>query len=367
MRATSAPPHESARPGHASSEPGEGVGAAHAKAILIGEHAAVYGAPAIVLPVHELMAHAQVSHAQVSHAQVSRPQETGARGAGGQDPAAASAPSASSSASLGDSAWTLRCSLYDGPIEGAPSFMAPVIRAWQHTAERTGLQGPGRLVVTGGIPIRSGLGSSAAVSAAVIDAVAAAAEVVLAPQERSELLAESETLAHGRASGIDAAAVLADGPIFVEHGVARPLPLGPAGQRFVLADTGVPGMTATAVAGVRELHREQPVLVDALVARLEALTHRAARALAEDDVEDLGAAMDAAHEALTQLGVSSEPLDHLVQTARAAGAAGAKLTGGGLGGCLIALSRTPDTAELEAALREAGAVGTWTTSCGGDA
>lgn len=365
MRATSAPPHESARPGHASSGAGEGVGAAHAKAILIGEHAAVYGAPAIVLPVHELMAHAQVSHAQVSHRQ-----QTGARGAGGQDPAAPSAASASSAApaaSVGDSAWTLQCSLYDGPIEGAPSFMAPVIRAWQHTAERTGLQGPGRLVITGGIPIRSGLGSSAAVSAAVIDAVAAAAEVVLAPQERSELLAESETLAHGRASGIDAAAVLADGPIFVEHGVARPLPLGPAGQRFVLADTGVPGMTATAVAGVRELHREQPVLVDALVARLEALTHRAARALAEDDVEDLGTAMDAAHEALTELGVSSEPLDHLVQAARAAGAAGAKLTGGGLGGCLIALSRTPDTAELEAALREAGAVGTWTTSCGGDA
>ncbi|WFR67017.1 hypothetical protein P9139_21070 [Curtobacterium flaccumfaciens] len=75
--------------------------------------------------------------------------------------------------------------------------------------------------------------------------------------------------------------------------------------------------------------------------------------------------MDAAHDLLTSLGVSSEDLDGLVAAARGAGALGAKLTGGGRGGCVLALAEDDDHADrIAAALRGAGAAATWTTTIG---
>ncbi|MGP5624815.1 mevalonate kinase [Brachybacterium alimentarium] len=333
MRTSPAPQRDPSRRAASAATVREGVGSAHAKAILLGEHSAVFGAPAIVLPVHELTARARLTI-----------------------PDPAGEPDGS----------TLRCALYDGPVRSAPEGTAPVVLGWQYAAERVGLQDAGgRLSITSDIPIRRGLGSSAAVSAALVDAVADAAGRDLALDDRMQLIADAEAVAHGRASGIDAAAVLAQAPIRVERGTPTTLPLGSGQMHFVIADTGVAGMTATAVGGVQELHRTRPAYVDTLVGRLAALTDEAAAALAADDVAALGGAMDDAHSALQSLGVSSERLDHLVEAARGAGAAGAKMTGGGLGGCLIVLSATADTTDLERTLAEAGATGTWTTSCGG--
>ncbi|KAB1657957.1 mevalonate kinase [Pseudoclavibacter chungangensis] len=300
-----------------------GTGRAHAKSILIGEHAAVYGAPAVAIPVHGLRSHAHFDD--------------------GHEP------------------W-LRTPLYDGPVSGAPEALAPVITAWRHAAERFGLA-PGRRVLTvaSAIPIQRGLGSSAAVAAAVIDAVAREAGLDPHTSTRHELIQRAETVAHGNPSGIDAATVAADGPILFQRGTATPIATG-APLSFVIADTGVQGSTAVAIGLVRSLRESNPRHVDGAIARLTELATDVAARLEAGSARETGDAMSEAHEILRSLGVSADPVDTLVRAAGAAGALGAKLTGGGLGGCVIALSPTVDTTELQLALRAAGAAATWTTT-----
>ena len=328
-----------------------GVGTAHAKTILIGEHAVVYGAPAIALPVHGLATRAELH-------------------AGGP--------------------WALDCDLYRGTVDDAPVAMAPVINAWQQAVRRvssatisqpdtSGRPHPtgrplftgrplltGRLSVASEVPMQRGLGSSAAVAAAVVDAVASASGVPLGLAERTELVQQSEMIAHGRASGIDTAAVLSEVPILFEQAAISPVAVD-GRFVFVVADTGVTGSTAIAVGGVRSLREAQPALVNGLVDRLSELTREAVRCLQQGDLDTLGAAMNEAHESLNRLGVGSDELDRLVGAARRAGALGAKLTGGGLGGCVVALSRADDVDRMQYELQRAGSHGTWTTTLEGPA
>ncbi len=324
-------------PGTPRSATPVGVGTAHAKTILIGEHAVVYGAPAIALPVHGLATRAELQPGP---------------------------------------AWSLDCDLYRGSIDDAPPAVAPVLTAWrqavrQVTAARPAGPQPtvrsavtGRLSVSSQIPMQRGLGSSAAVAAAVVDAVAAASGVPLGLPERTELVQQAEMIAHGRASGIDTAAVLSDVPILFEQGAIAPVALG-GRFVFVVADTGVTGSTATAVAGVRSLREAHPTLVNRLVGRLSELAETILGCLRQGDVSTLGTAMDEAHGALNELGVGSDELNQLVDAARRAGALGAKLTGGGLGGCIVALSRAEDVDRLRYELQRAGSHGTWTTTLEG--
>ncbi|MFT4295986.1 MAG: mevalonate kinase [Micropruina sp.] len=330
-------PHPSPRGDGAAPAP-VGVGTAHAKTILIGEHAVVYGAPAIALPVHGLATRAELH-------------------AGGP--------------------WALDCDLHHGSVDDAPPAIAPVVTAWRQAVDRVtaanGRPDPiephqltGRLRLISEIPMQRGLGSSAAVAAAVVDAVAAASGVPLGLAERTELVQQSEMIAHGKASGIDTAAVLSNVPILFEQGAIAPLEVG-GRFVFVVADTGVPSSTATAVGGVRTLRGEQPAVVNGLVNRLSELTRVAVDALQRGDAVALGAVMDEAHAALNRLGVGSDGLDRLVDAARRAGALGAKLTGGGLGGCILVLCGADDITRVQEGLRTAGARGTWTTILEGTA
>ncbi len=305
-----------------------GIGTSHAKTILIGEHAVVYGAPAIALPVQGLGARAEL-HAGLR--------------------------------------WSLDCDLHHGTVDDAPATVAPVITAWQQAVRRVAsTRATGRLVVSSEIPMQRGLGSSAAVAAAVVDAVASASGVPLGLPERIELVQQAEMIAHGKASGIDTAAVLSEVPILFEQGAISPVAVG-GRFVFVVADTGVTGSTARAVGGVRSLREAQPGLVNGLVDRLTELARVLAGCLGQGDLDTLGAAMNEAHEALNRLGVGSEGLDRLVAAARRAGALGAKLTGGGLGGCIVALSRADDVDRLQYELQRAGSHGTWTTTLEGPA
>ena len=298
-----------------------GLGTAHAKAILIGEHAAVYGAPAMAIPVLDAVATARLTPAD--------------RG-------------------------ILETELYRGPVEGAPSGLTPVIVALHHALQRVGYAAGGAsLAVTSNIPMRRGLGSSATVAAAVVDAVVAATGARLDRWTRWELVQEAETIAHGTPSGIDAAAVLASGPIFYRRGQSQAVPVGGDGFTFVLADTGEPSSTATAVARVRQRRDHRPAFVDSRIEKLADLTHAAAEACQAGSIHLVGAAMNEGQEALEDLGVSSNSLDRLVESARDAGAVGAKLTGGGMGGCIIALAPTGGADALAAELRSAGATRTW--------
>ena len=99
------------------------------------------------------------------------------------------------------------------------------------------------------------------------------------------------------------------------------------------------------------------------IEEIGALVHTAKTCLAKGDVDTLGSLLTQNHALLQQLEVSNETLDLLVQTALENGAIGAKMTGGGLGGCMIALAANLEEAEkIAEALQQAGAVQTWTHS-----
>jgi mevalonate kinase len=117
------------------------------------------------------------------------------------------------------------------------------------------------------------------------------------------------------------------------------------------------------VAGVRERRAADPVRLERALAQLSAIAEGSVLDLELGDRAALGSRMLDAHELLGRIGVSTVKLDALVDAAHAAGAHGAKLTGGGLGGCVLALAESEDQAEhIALALRAAGASRTWTTT-----
>lgn len=298
-----------------------GIGAAHAKAILVGEHAVVYGYPAIAFPLPRLRIRAIAEPAP--------------------EPA-------------------LTCLNYAGPTRDAPAALRGIARAIAATLAVLGRPEQALHVTTrSDVPEARGLGSSAAAAAAVVRAVFDAFGCAPTPRELFDLTQVSERVAHGHPSGLDAAASAASGPIYFRAGHARPLGL-PLAAPIVVADSGRPSGTLASVESVHRLVASAPARVRACLRDLGGIAESTVRFLASGDLRSLGAAMDAAQALLRQIGVSDAALDALVGAARRAGALGAKLTGGGNGGCIIALSRGKrDALRVSAALRAAGARRTW--------
>lgn len=302
-----------------------GAGSAHAKAILFGEHAVVYGAPAIAVPLHRLEVQADVRRTELGELRI-------------------------------------ESELFAGAASGAPAQLRPVIAAVDAALASVGRAGDHlELRIRSAIPHGRGLGSSAAVATAIARAIAELYGVDLSLAERHEIVQQAERVAHGNPSGIDARAVAASAPIRFHGGEVSPVAVG-APLTFVLADSGVAGATADAVAGVRERRATDPEGIDAAIGRLSAIAEASTRDLGDGDRAALGSRMTEAHTALSVLGVSTPRLDALAGAARAAGALGAKLTGGGLGGCVLVLAASEDdAAHIALALRAAGAPRTWTT------
>jgi mevalonate kinase len=337
--------HPATAPTTTTAIPRVGSSVSHGKTILIGEHAVVYGAPALVLPVTDVRVTATATPLPA-------------------------APSSAVPSSSGVE-HTLESSVHTGPFGLAPEAVLPTTTAVTATlrhladlgyphAEDTAFH----VRVDSEVPTARGMGSSAAVAAAVTAAVADALGVVLDRAIHHELIQACERVAHGRPSGLDARGVVADEPVWFEHDVVEPVQV--TGRFvFVVADTGVPGHTREAVAAVRGRHDRAPAVVDGVVQRIGELARAARGTLVDGDAQALGATMDAAHELLTALDVSSVDLDRLVGAARSADALGAKLTGGGRGGCVLALAADDEHAtRIVTALRDAGAAATWTTSIG---
>ncbi|WP_051172203.1 mevalonate kinase [Microbacterium indicum] len=296
---------------------------AHGKAVLFGEHAVVYGAPAVAVPL----------------------------------PALAATASATLRASGPPS--RIESALYAGPAEGAPAPLSPVVEAIRAALDLVGAPAA-HVSIRSDVPVGRGLGSSAAVAAAVVQAVAGAVGRALDPEERHGLIQVAERAAHGTPSGLDARAVVAAGPIRFHAGLAAPLALG-APLTLVIADSGAPGSTAEAVAGVRAMRDARPHTAGTLIDRLGSLAKGSTEDLASGDLDALGARMTDAHGLLRLLDVSTDALDALVGAAARAGALGAKLTGGGLGGCVVALAASPAEAEeIAGSLAAAGARQVWT-------
>ncbi len=297
------------------------TGSAPGKIILFGEHAVVYGRPAIAAPVSQLTATATVTPGT---------------------------PGSGCVLDLHDIGQTV-------PVTGEPT-MQPLALVTRTTLDALEIATPDwHIILRSTIPVSSGLGSGAAAATAIVRAIAAAAGRFLTASEISALVFESERLFHGTPSGIDNTVVAYEQPVWFVRGqppepfaVARPVTL-------VIGDTGIASPTSVTVGDVRRGWQAEPARYEALFDAVGHIVVAARDAIQIGDTGALGRLMDENHALLQQMNVSSPELDRLCITAREAGALGAKLSGGGRGGNMIALARDDEAEPLVAALSAAGA------------
>ena len=191
------------------------------------------------------------------------------------------------------------------------------------------------------IPLGAGLGSSAAVAVATIDAAARELGVTLDAEEIADRAYRVEhTVQDGEASRADTFCSAMGGAVRVEGDDRRTIDA--PDLPFVIGYDGGAGDTGALVAGVRRLREDYDFAADTVRA-IGDIVRRGEEALVADDIEELGRLMNFNHGLLEALGVSSRSLDAMVWAARDGGALGAKLTGAGGGGCIVALDETPET------------------------
>ena len=286
-----------------------GVGQAHSKIILIGEHAVVYGYPAISLPLLEVEVTCRVLPAATP--------------------------------------WRLFAE---------DTLSMAVYASLEYLNIKDAYI---RCQIDSAIPEKRGMGSSAAISIAAIRAVFDYYQAELPHDVLEILVNRAEMIAHMNPSGLDAKTCLSDQPIrFIKNVGFEELDMDLSAY-LVIADTGVYGHTREAIQVVESKGKEALPFLYAL----GELTQQAEEAIKARDAVMLGEILTKAHGNLREIGVSSLEADALVETALQHGALGAKMSGGGLGGCIIALVADYHQAQdLAERLEEKGAVQTWIES-----
>lgn len=211
------------------------------------------------------------------------------------------------------------------------------------------------VAIDGDLPIGMGLGSSAALAVALLRALAASTEISLDDARLGAAAHEIERLFHGTPSGVDSTAAAFGGVRwFVAGSPPRHEPLAlPAPLPLLVVLSRTPHTTLTTVGGLRERAAARPEVYQPVFAAVGALVTSARDALERDDRARLGALMTMNHGLLRACGVSTAELDAIVDDALAVGALGAKLTGAGGGGAVIALPEGEPEA-LAAALASRG-------------
>lgn len=293
-----------------------------AKVILCGEHSVVYGRPAIALPLPALRVRARM--------------------VGTSRPFIIHAPDVDEIIVAGD-------------LSG--ETLNPLARIAQLTLAHLRQAPPlAELTLASDIPVGANLGSGAAVSVAVARAIAAFFGDELSAADASALAYEVEKIHHGTPSGIDNTVVANEQPVWFVKG-SEPLVLQMChALPLVIGDTGFSTPTRVPVGDVRVAWESDRARMEGLFNAITSLVYISREALEKNDLAVLGHAMNANHTLLQQIGVSCEPLDALCEAAREAGALGAKMSGGGRGGNMIALARDAQHADaLRAALLAAGA------------
>lgn len=303
------------------------IATAPGKVILFGEHAVVYGQPAIAAPLSNVRATAKIEDAAAGGVRILAPDM-------GQE-----------------------YHLADAGSEGA---LATAVRLVQREAGLERLPDL-TITVTSDVPIASGLGSGAATAAALIRALARHLQQADLAEDGavSALTYEVEKIHHGTPSGIDNTVVALEKPVFFvrqqPHNrietfrVARPLHL-------LIGDTGRRSSTREVVGDVRRQWQAQTQRFEELFAACGRISRAARSAIEAGDLAELGRLMRENHVLLRQMTVSSPELDRLVQVAGDARALGAKLSGSGRGGNMVALVAEGTERTVRDALQTAGAV-----------
>jgi mevalonate kinase len=226
-----------------------------------------------------------------------------------------------------------------------------------------------RVTIRSSIPVASGLGSGAAVATAIVRALGAHLGRPLDRATVSALAYRTEEIHHGTPSGIDNTVVAYERPVYFCRGrpsagptmvafeVARPFWLA-------IADTGIPSLTKVTVAAVRAAWQRDPERYEGLFDRIGAVADEARRAIEGGEVRSLGPLMNANQRLLRQLDLSAPELETLIDVALSEGAGGAKLSGGGRGGNVIAVIEPTQIERIRRAWLAAGAANVIVTRVG---
>lgn len=292
------------------------------KIILVGEHAVVYGRPAIAAPVWQTVATATVQPGDAGAGCTIHATDIDLHfrltDAGDDEPLAVVA----------------RLALAQLKLEKEPDWCIEL-----HSE----------------IPIASGLGSGAALSTALVRAIFAQDGRAADPAAISAMVYESECFYHGTPSGIDNTVVAYGQPIwFIRGAVAQAFnPVTPL--MIAIADSGIRSPTKETVGEVRQAWQREPSRYEAIFDAIAAVVMRSRQAMEAGDLAALGRCFDENHALLEVLGVSSTRLQTLIDAARQGGALGAKLSGGGRGGNVIALVEDGCAGDVRDAFYTAGA------------
>ncbi len=297
---------------------------ASAKIILVGEHAVVYGVPAIAIPLADIRAVASVIPGE---------------------------PGAGLHIAAEDLAQVLPVDVNADLVDNALAYTARLV------LKKLNFPPPDiTITIQSQIPMASGLGSGAAVSTAVARALCTAIGVELSSADLNAIIYEVEKAHHGTPSGIDNTVIVYEQPVyFVREQPIRTLTVGSSFD-FLIADTGKGALTKIAVGDVRTLYDRDRARTQVILDAIRSLVTSAKIALETGDLSLLGGLMTRNHNLLRELTVSSPELDTLVTAALNAGAAGAKLSGGGRGGNMIALVTPYTNTAVRSELIKAGAV-----------
>lgn len=301
-----------------------GIGHSHAKIILMGEHSVVYGEPAIALPLPDVKLTVTIKSTSE----------------GGQQ---------------------IKSRYFEGPVSQMPSKMAGVQQLITSLVHHfNGENDQWVMIISSQLPAERGMGSSAATAIAIVRAFFDLYEKKLERKQLLQLANIEEEVTHRSPSGLDAATVSSTSPLYFVKGQAgKPLKMS-LQATMVIADTGVKGATKEAITTVKHELATNPEIAKNHIHHLGKLVDLTKGYLSRNEVMSLGIALNSAQEDLAALKVSDEHLDRLIAAANHNGALGAKLTGGGRGGCMFAITKTALGArKLAEILKDNGAKQVW--------
>lgn len=306
------------------------VGTAIGKIILMGEHAVVYGQPALAIPFPATKIKTTIDRKK--------------------------------------GPVLLDCFFYNGLFSHGPerllgltSLIKEIVESFNEKLQDFSIK------IESSIPPERGMGSSAAVAVATIRALYDYFDQPLRNEDLLKWSNVSEAIVHGNPSGLDAAIISGETALYYIKGN----PFVPFDFKLdaylIVADTGELGQTKAAVADVRKFIESTPEYGKELIKELGILTNDAKAFIELNNIKGLGETMSRAHYLLDKLSVSNGLLNQLVEIALANGALGAKLTGGGRGGCMIALATDENQANIiSKKLLSGGAKNTWISNMGVD-